>query len=480
MTARYFVRTLLLLFLPNLAWADVYTIPVLGGEMRLDDWGFAETLGRNALDFDPVNGFGGNAMDPSGRVTLVQHEETQNPDGLTQDPPYDTSGDMFFVPRFPSANMDGTVNFFAWAYTSKAGSNFNRHQVDSDGDHLIPKQEMSFTLYDLFMYHDTTGANRDRDFNTRIRFEPFPMSDARGFCGFPTHPLALEPMGGQVQFDLGIEVYLPGKDLGENDAPDAGEGSFQYIPAFQMRSYGSLEMDVTVFGIEPASFHYVANASANNTDPRLGRDADHPMGFASPDFYNHVSFIGGGVIPRGVWLTPEGAGARGATIHPNQGDPGQRPGQVREDGAVWHVNLFGGMPFLLRADAHRIVDFIDTSRYGELPDLYPELDLDIADFSVTAEAGLGQLVSTPIRMTVAVQNNGSADLAYLPAKVVGTQNGQVVFTESQVVSDHIDNRQSTFRFGPYTPTATGDIQWTVTIDDGNPDDDTATATTSVN
>ena len=59
------------------------------------------------------------------------------------------------------------------------------------------------------------------------------------------------------------------------------------------------------------------------------------------------------------------------------------------------------------------------------------------------------------------------------------QNGLKVYEETQDVSDDVGSGRNTFVFGPYTPTATGDILWTVTIADDDTDDDTATATTKV-
>ena len=61
---------------------------------------------------------------------------------------------------------------------------------------------------------------------------------------------------------------------------------------------------------------------------------------------------------------------------------------------------------------------------------------------------------------------------------VGMQNSEVVHSETINVS--IGKRQSVFNFSPYTPTVDGDIVWTVTIDDDDPDADVATASTTVN
>jgi len=35
--------------------------------------------------------------------------------------------------------------------------------------------------------------------------------------------------------------------------------------------------------------------------------------------------------------------------------------------ASYHQNMFGGYPFLLRADGQRVVDYFDTAVYGPYP-----------------------------------------------------------------------------------------------------------------
>jgi hypothetical protein len=47
------------------------------------------------------------------------------------------------------------------------------------------------------------------------------------------------------------------------------------------------------------------------------------------------------------------------------------------------------------------------------------------------------------------------------------------------VSDPSGNGQTRWDFPSFTPTAIGVIDWTVIVNDGDPDDDTATATTTV-
>ena len=50
-----------------------------------------------------------------------------------------------------------------------------------------------------------------------------------------------------------------------------------------------------------------------------------------------------------------------------QGASGTFDGEVRADGAVWHGNVFGGYPFLMRADGKRSVTYFDVNRYGPDP-----------------------------------------------------------------------------------------------------------------
>jgi hypothetical protein len=63
--------------------------------------------------------------------------------------------------------------------------------------------------------------------------------------------------------------------------------------------------------------------------------------------------------------------------------------------------------------------------------------------------------------------------------VTGVQNTEEVFRLRLNVYDDIGRGTTTFDFGSYTPTAAGDITWTATIADQDPDEDMAEATTSV-
>jgi hypothetical protein len=466
----------------NPSYAEIHDVndPLIDGPIgTFDDWGFPESAGREAFNFDHINGFG--------PITLIQNEATQLPDGATQDPPHTVFGDFLdefgnplLDPFFPNANMDSSVNLFLFGYTDAGGSTFSNHQVDGDGDHLIPKANMSFNEYDLFLYRDVNGANPDQDFDTFINFEPFAMSDAGGWCVFQTHPVAAgEPMAGQVEFDFGFAVKIPDPDYGPT-----GPDMLQLIPGFQMRSYGTLVLDfVLPTPGGPVPIHYVANAAPNNTDPSLGRDDLDPLGVPSPDFFNHVSFMGGGVIPLGVWLDPEGVigegntATRDSTLHSDQtampSDPSVS-GDIREDGAIWHANSFGGFPFMLRADALRGIDFVDNDFYGRL-------DHDIEKLKVNNNRKVGK----PIEISLRVVDDGSVEGGTTLATVVGSQRGVEVFNKSlivpafPVVMDAEETPKITLSFGSYTPVETGAITWTATIIDAEPDLDNVVRPTQV-
>jgi len=83
--------------------------------------------------------------------------------------------------------------------------------------------------------------------------------------------------------------------------------------------------------------------------------------------------MGGGVVPRGVWVYQAGYGTHAVQVHPIQDPPGTTPGEIRVDpvlgNAIWHENSFKGYPFILRADGVRMVDYFDASRYGADTDL---------------------------------------------------------------------------------------------------------------
>jgi hypothetical protein len=104
------------------------------------------------------------------------------------------------------------------------------------------------------------------------------------------------------------------------------------------------------------------------------------------------------------------------------------------------------------------------------------VDLDIAQLKVTKRVRLNNV--KPVSPELTVKNGGVVE-DDAPATFIGVQNGVEVYNETLTVSDPVGNGRTKFTFPSYTPDDTGDITWTATIADGDPDDDTATATTTV-
>jgi spore coat protein A len=109
------------------------------------------------------------------------------------------------------------------------------------------------------------------------------------------------------------------------------------------------------------------------------------------------------------------------------------------------------------------------------------VDLDIARFRVSGSARVGSEIKR-IQLTVENPNGGGEDMR--PATLTGFQNGvEVYFPESNGITkpvwDLAGNGRARFAFPAFTPTVAGTINWTVTIDDDDPDIDTATASTNV-
>lgn len=389
----------------NVMAADpvVWVQQVQGGEVRFYDWGYSGPDGRLANSFDSVGGFNG--------ATQIQHVVTVAPDGLTPDAPQLIKKDLGEETFYWDANMDSQTNFYKWGYTSPAGSTFSNMQIDADGDYHIAREDMTFEWYGKFDYTyagdpavDPTTKFRgttDGIYDTLIGFQPYALSDAKGWCGSVTasNPGSLEAMAGQVTFDFGFEAFLPTTDLGANGLMDPGEGSIQIVQDFQMRSYGSLEVDVKTIDGGTGDFNFKADAVVNNTNPLdstvqtdaagapimvtaavLNMDGTPALDeFGNPrtelvplkqvggggvdaDNYNEVSFMGGGVVPQGVWVSVVDPTKTLITdsdiIEVLDADDG-------DANTIWWTNSFAGYPFLLRADGLRIVDALDFGLYND-------------------------------------------------------------------------------------------------------------------
>lgn len=355
------------------------------GSITFNDWGYTGPNGATAGDFVVPDSGGFD----SSRIGQVQNVQTVAADWQTSDPGKRVAGDLFQDPIFLNASMDGNVNFYRWAYTTPT-SNFYNMQIDRAGNYYVAREDMQFGFYDYFDYHDTTGTNPDQQFDTNINFQPYAVSDARGWCGstLVTNPNGLEVMAGQVTFDFAFDAYL--SDNGPGVGPAA---AVQVVPDFIMRSYGDYQISATIGGFTQS---YTGHAVGNNMDPNS--IVAGVGGTVDPDYQNRVSFLGGGVVPKGVWVTADSYNPDGSKILNPDGtwamsivssvegdarlcDPNNL-GAAPEAGAVCHQNAFSGYAFLLRADAERSLVWIAPEGHS--------------DYVLTDQAAYDSLAAVPV------------------------------------------------------------------------------------
>jgi len=363
------------------------------GTITIDDWGFVGPMGRTIETFDPINGFGNNTLTPATKAACIavpascgigqmQHVVTTGPDGITQDPPHDIVGD-FLSPNgpYPQENVDSLTNFYHWGYTTVAGSTFNNMFIDFDGDYHVPQEDMTFQFYNVNDYTQVIpeggsridGSIADGPYNNNLAFQPYALSDGKGWCGsvMASHPNAHEAMAGQIMFDVSFDVYFVNAD-----------GSLTYWTSeitrnFEMRSFGDVVVDITgADGIDKQEFS--ARAIVNNTDPSVFNQSvgpETPVG--DPDlWHNKVSFMGASVIPGAVgygicgletdeWKAGQrGAGVyRYASIIPGIND---QTTCASTPNGVWQTSSFAGYAYILRADGIRVPDYAAPS-YGPDP-----------------------------------------------------------------------------------------------------------------
>ena len=394
-----------------LEWVTTYdgsTTSGNAGTITLDDWGFTGPQGRQADSFEPHGGVFGNGLyDSMGAayclanpaacgIGQMQHVVTSGPDGITPDPAVLIGQDFFSTTGdFENANVDSLTTFYHWGYTSAAGSTFNNMLIDLDGDYLIAKDDMSFEWYNIIDYKQVipdgetriVDSNPDGIYNNGLGFQPYTVSDAKGWCGSVTasHPNAHEAMAGQVMFDIIMDVYQRKAD-----------GSLQFFsseltPDFEMRSFGDITSDfpstaqymharAVVNNTNPADPMYYYDKSAPGFDPNLDLptiDENMPVDLA---YHNKVSFMGSNVLSSGSWCGIESAewqgGARGIGVKRYETvrrDITTKELCEAEDGGVWDYNSFPGFTYILRADAGRYIDYFDAD-YGPDPMADPDND----------------------------------------------------------------------------------------------------------
>lgn len=103
------------------------------------------------------------------------------------------------------------------------------------------------------------------------------------------------------------------------------------------------------------------------------------------------------------------------------------------------------------------------------------LDIDIAGVRAGKRVSLRRV--KPVAVKLVIKNNGAID-GSASASLTGTQNGVTVYNEVVDVNVTVGQRAG-IKFPAYEPTAAGNIQWSVTVADEDPDVDDATAVTRV-
>ena len=343
------------------------------GTITFDDWGFTGPSGRTAFDFNPVNGFNFDS------IGQIQHVVTRDADWLTPDAPVDHRPDLLGGDWYGGSNSDAAVSFYKWLYTTKGGSRFNNMLIDTDGDYFIAQEDMNFLLYDTIVHNGTLPADdpkyhEDGTFYTNIAFQPYVLSDAKGWCGSisATNPGALEPMAGQVTFDFAFDVYF------QMSPGVYNYSSTEIVRGFEMRSYGTISINLADPGGNldgRAAQKMSASAVVNNTSPDPALHTTYVDGAPTdPGQYNLVSFMGGGVLEKTVGqcgiLNPDWVGGKGLTSTSIRKYTGLMDeadeASCTAAGGTWQTHSYGGYGYILRADGIRVIEAMDYATYSDL------------------------------------------------------------------------------------------------------------------
>jgi len=383
------------------------------GTITFNDWGYVGPNGANAGSFavtSPVTGITG--FDPT-RIGQRQNVVTLNPDWKTPDPAITSTMTEFTATTArPNTSQDAQVNFYRWTYTTGGGSTFNNMQIDKAGNYFVARNDMNFVMYDNFVYHDTTGPTGNQTtIDSDINFQPYAVTDARGWCGstLVSNPNGVDVMAGQVTFGVAFDVYMG------DGTPATGSASTQLIPGFVMRSYGSYVVNVD------RGQYFVGSAVMNNNNPEmspLNANGEVTGAALDPAYQNRVSFLGAGVIPKGAWVTADSFLSPGVKkLNPDKTwdvrlvdgpdsicDPAA-PGTAPVAGAVCWSNFFAGYAFLMRADGQRTLVDINSTGHS-----------DYVATDAAAYTSIGLPVPTPVPAAVWLFGSGLLGFGGLAAR----------------------------------------------------------------
>jgi len=107
------------------------------------------------------------------------------------------------------------------------------------------------------------------------------------------------------------------------------------------------------------------------------------------------------------------------------------------------------------------------------------VDMDIKSFRVTKKVSVSKGKGI-VDVNLTVENGGDTE-GSVDATVTGVQDGKVVYNQTVSVTDAVGGGANSYTFQSYIPDFAGDIIWMAVIADDvdDPDEDTATATTTV-
>jgi hypothetical protein len=108
---------------------------------------------------------------------------------------------------------------------------------------------------------------------------------------------------------------------------------------------------------------------------------------------------------------------------------------------------------------------------------YTSVDMDIKSLRVTKKVSASKARGV-VDVQLTVENGGDTE-GPASATITGVQDGSPVYAQTITVSDPLGGGATTYTFQSYIPEVAGDITWTATIDDDDPDEDVETATTVV-
>lgn len=370
----------------------------LGGTVVFNDWGYVGPNGSGVNDFvvPGSGGFDSSQIGQRQQVVTFGADATgaTNLDMLTPDPNQAVLRTEGGDPMY-DVNMDGQVNFWKWGYTTPAGSTFNNMQIDKNGNYFVARNDMAFGFYDFFTSTFSTVSGDPTSLQTNdtgINFQPYAVSDAKGWCGsvLNSNPNGIAQMAGQVTFDFAFDAYLGN---GHPDFVNGTGGGTQIVPDFVMRSYGDYIVTASAPTVvnPSATLTYRGNAVMNNTNPVTGA--------LDPAYQNKVSFLGAGFVPLGVWVTADSYNADGTRkINANQtwqvtvaGDgsaslcnPATDTTPRASDGARCFQNTFAGYGFLMRADGSRLLYEINPTGHSNYVATDPAAYASIAAVPVPA------------------------------------------------------------------------------------------------